>query len=403
MAVHVGALGNTEELDPSQPKLRKIVEQFLPANFQLVSVINAAREVVLGVKFTVVFSFKEESKESEDETVCSILVLEKPWLIKDSEKYKSLVTNNCSLPEVPQISENEYSINPIFQNNQTTLSSEEMKELEGQIKVDDITTAKIAETSGEENDKTTDDDSSLKISSKNMLDDIFNLNNYYHTNNEPTAEIPTTTTTNSLSSFSQDALDNLFDVKKDPVESSIKKEEKIDIHQTNSRNESISQALEMDIKRIFSDLFQNDPNFQAAITSLIRETNPDVAKEKYNYIFSVIMSHLQIEAMQSKSVPEDSLNRKKRSMTKEDFENLANSALNELDYYDEDDNRRLLYKILNVKLNRNKNETHYFITVSILHSNCTENSTDDSCSMLMHNEPSQTCVFEVIQLTITPK
>lgn len=93
---------------------------YLPANFKFIRVISATREVVAGVRFKL---FIDAIDNNSTETVCSIEVLEKPWIITEyGSKLRILEYTNCTEsgreyridPSSLASAEANTKINPIF-------------------------------------------------------------------------------------------------------------------------------------------------------------------------------------------------------------------------------------------------------------------------------------------------
>lgn len=433
MAVHKAALGRLDIIDKTLPHLRSIVNQFLPDGFSLVEIDDAKREIVAGVKYEILFRVLDEA--NIEETSCFIIILEKPWLQKDSQKYREMVYNNCSVPFLKTPPESSYSMSPLFGNKrQAEMTSGNMKDLESQIQFGTTNTEKpeVERTTemSEEFETTTEKVESaetLNPSSKNMLDDIFNLKNYFEPNiEEKTTETPTTE--KPLSGFSMDALDSLFGIKKEVKEQTFTAnrafpninasptERSSEESYSNSNSESKEKSggsndlnvLELEVKRTFSELFQNNPEFQRAITDLINEKNEQLVQEKYSYVFNILMSNLKekiekfsnrkVEDEKEPSVLETSKSpehhHSKRSVDKDEILSLAGSSLAELDRYDHDDTKRVLLNVLNVKMTNINNQTRLLITLNVANSLCKEN--EENCEIEIDNQSSKTCFFEVI-------
>jgi cathepsin F len=430
VAYHVSALGGLDKVDKTHPYLASIVNQFLPDHFSLIEIVEARRELVAGVKYEVIF--RALDKENNDEISCFTTILEKPWLQRNSQKYREMIFSNCSIPFVASLPESSFSPNPTFENKRTEMSSGEMKDLEQQILSNDSTTeksssatqtVKLEEIDVETTTETIKSAENLDPSSKNMLDDFFNLKNYIE--RKTTTETPVTE--KPLSGFSMDALDNLFGIKKEVKEEKFTANrgfsnvnasptERTTSGESNSNSESKEKShenfalnlLELEVKRTFSELFQNNPEFQRAITELINENNEQIKQEKYNYVFNILMRNLKekLEKLSNHKVSDEKEpsviqtsqspehHHSKRSLEKEEIWRISNSALSQLDRYDEDETKRVVLNIINVKMTNINNQTRLLITLNVANSLCKEN--DDNCEKEIDNLSSKMCTFEVI-------
>uniref|UniRef100_A0A1B0CK31 Cysteine proteinase n=2 Tax=Lutzomyia longipalpis TaxID=7200 RepID=A0A1B0CK31_LUTLO len=134
VAIHVDTMGMREELSPTLLGLTHLALTFLPAEYQFLTVISAAREVVAGVRFILVVN--AERVETGERVVCGMEILEKPWITTEwGEKWRMLERTNCTgSPNPLAPDKNQYSqVNPIFTEREKEVSEERMKEVEKQI------------------------------------------------------------------------------------------------------------------------------------------------------------------------------------------------------------------------------------------------------------------------------
>lgn len=309
VAVHVNQMG-IETLNPKLPSIEAIVKTFLPKNARIVDVISANREIVNGFKYEIFFVMSTTTtaeSEGEEEIYCVMDILEKPWLIKDSVKYRKMTYNNCSLAN-PVDDDNrlqfQYEMNPVFVNQRTEMSEDDLRLMEDQIisTGDDsnrrvvLSEAEDVRPTEEEIVETTtvvlEDAATLNPSSKNILDSFFNMQNLFAQSSSET-----TTTTTTESGFNMSALDEMFGVKR--VENSqsqtsgvdeIQEEKKyadVDAISPKRDNETL-RDLEAEFKKAFSELFQSDPEFQMNIIALINRNDNLQAEKNYNQIIAIL-------------------------------------------------------------------------------------------------------------------
>lgn len=310
-----------DTLNPSLPLIEDIVKPFLPNLYQFQYAVNATREIVNGFKYEIIFVMKNED---DNEVYCLMDVLEKPWLIKDAIKFRKMIYNNCSLLN-PSDDEDrmrfEYEINPVFNNQGTDLTEEDMRYMEDQI----ITDKSLVETTPPAVEPiistTSIDDvtlSPLDPSSRNILDDFFNMNHYFPQPQISTPVLTTTTTTTTsmtsapLSDFNMSALDGMFGMRKKTVENSqaqptddsssssasnddeeLQQRTNLNSENYKDRNDESLKELEAEIKRAFSELFQSDPDFRMNIIALINRNDDSTAQKNYNYVVNILASKLK--------------------------------------------------------------------------------------------------------------
>lgn len=290
MAVHVNQLG-IESVNPELPSIEAIVEPFLPSNFRFLYAINVTREIVNGFKYEILFVMKND--ENDEETLCEMDILEKPWLVKDSRKFRKMTYNNCSLTNPIDDDDRirfQYEVNPTFINQNSELSEEDLKRMEDQIV--------SLKDSDEEIESTTVilEDATLNPSSKNILDGLFNMQDFIAQPQTTTTSLP------PLSDFNMAALDEMFGMKRD--ESVTKKS--FESFGAPNENESYKH-LEIEIKRAFSELFQSDPDFQMNIIALVNRRDSPDAQNNYNQIIALLGKKLKekIESHQNEQTRND--------------------------------------------------------------------------------------------------
>lgn len=442
-----------DELNPQLALLEDIVKPFLPSNYKFRYALNASREIVNGFKYEIIFAVEDENNL---EIICLVDVLEKPWLLKDSNKYRKMTYNNCSLINLSDDDDkikNTFQINPVFQNQRNDVTNEDLTDMEEQI-IPIGSNRRVQATSRGTRPTTTTSTTEmpesstepLNSNSKNLLDDFFNMNNYFPPPANPTTtttrSTSTTTTTTSLppiSNFNLDALDEMFGLKKvgqvnqmptkenDAADGSgeeVIEEKKVNLQETGvTDNEEALKELEMEIKKTFSELFQSDPDFQNNIIALINRKNDETALKNYNFVINILASKLKdkIEDYNERNSAKQQANptivtssdvnenhnqgekrRKKRSAeaTKKIWD-LAEQAIDKLDYYDEDDHKRVLLDIIDVKESLEQDEL-YTITATIANSRCLESSQENvHCNKKIDEMTKKLCLFEVNQKCLT--
>lgn len=422
VAVHVDQVG-IDELNPELVQIQGIIEPFLPPNNKYLRALKATREIVNGVKYEIAFVM---INEHDDEIYCEIDLIEKPWLVKDSKKFRKMTYNNCSL--VNPIDDEDrmrfqYDVNPTFINQKHHISQDDIKQMEDQIvtsKPVETTTVDLSPTV----ETTTEDESvtlaPLNPSSKNLLDDFFNMNNYF----PPPPSPETTSTMSPLPNFNLDALDEMFGMKKiensntgtKPNDESLSGDDNLQQKRVESvetiptKNETALKELEVEIKKVFSELFQSDPEFQSNIIALINRKDESTAQKNYNYVISILANKLKdrIETFNVRhndeggdsQVTVDPLSeagdvRKKRSSATNIWE-LTEEALETLDRFDSDDTKRILLNILNVK---NDGKEIFKIEATIANSQCQENSHEISkCDEKIDERSKKVCLLEVMKV-----
>lgn len=425
-----------EELDPELPQIREIIEPFVPQNHIYLRALKVTREIISGLKYEIVFVMQNEKN---DEIYCDMDVLEKPWLIQNLQKYRKITFNNCSLTNLTDDDDRmrfQYEINPTFATTRTELSQDELLEMEDQIVTSKprkvpTTTEMTTTTSTTEGTTDRNDGEStlapLNPSSKNVLDDFFNMNNYF-----PPPQNPTKTTSTAsplLPNLNVDAMDEIFGIKKvvdsqsEPRvredESSVMDEESIEqkrvknVKSVATINETALKDLEIEIKKVFSELFQSDPEFQLNIIALINRKDDSTAQKNYNYVISILANKLKdkIETFNNRRIDEnddaqqvtiDPINgdgdiRYKRSYSLKIWD-LAEESLETLDRIDSDDKKRILIEVISVKpAGGKKNILKLLVTVA--DSPCQESSHEISeCEEKIDRRSMKLCLFEVLRM-----
>lgn len=271
--------------------IEDIVTPFLPANNTFLYHLSATREIVNGFKYVIVFAMQNET---EDEVVCEIDVIEKPWLVKNLNKYRKMIYNNCSLSSTPDDDDKmrfQYEVNPSFLNQREEMSQDDMNDLEDQI---------VAFTQKPHKPRTT---TTTTITAETESDDVTHsvittvtTTETSHTRNNVLPPMETTTpgdNTSPLSNMNMDALDEIFGIKKSvgntnaaPPSSRTDESSTID----ESTPDATNKSLETEIKKIFSDLFQNDPEFQNSIITLISKRDDVEAQQN---VISILANKLK--------------------------------------------------------------------------------------------------------------
>lgn len=430
MAVHVDQMG-VDELNPELAQIQDIVTPFLPPNYSFLYALNATREIVNGIKYEIIFAMKNEHGV---EIYCEMDVVEKPWLIRDSRKFRKMTYNNCSLNNSADEDDRmrfQYDVNPTFVNQRTEMTQDDLSAMEDMIIPSNPRPKTSTTTTTTETSTTTTTTESpenltpLDPSSKNLLDDFFNMNNYFPPPQDPTTS---TSTVEPLSNFNMDALNEMFGMKKiansqaiprstdddelSTTEENLQKKRVENNDAIHINNETALKELEADIKKVFSQLFQSDPEFQMNIIALINRKDDSTAQKNYNYVISILASRLKdkIETYNDKRTNENDddsrqvtidplLNgegdiRKKRSHGSK-IRDLTEEALDTLDHIDADDEKRILIKILSVKEIDGKRNS-IAIEATVANSKCQENSHEISeCDEKIDQNSIKICLLEV--------
>ena len=448
MAFSASALGAKEPLNPQLPQIENIVTPFLLDGFKYVEALEVSRAVVAGVKYEIIFKMLDlEGMEH----ICDLNVLEKPWLMKNSQKFRTLLSSNCSMVEQKEEDQSQYVINPVFKpqaSDNEEMSEESLKYLEEQIvpyATTEITRQRKTTTEQPETSSYESSESTFKPDSKNMLDDFFKINNFFQPETtvadvgaSEIGQIDETTTLKSLDQSSKDALDEMFGFK--PAEKKTENTNNFANPQSSDVNEDIVQVkriepvqtgvkpsrgnvalnqLELEIKKSFSDLFQNNAEFQQAIAKLIENKNSQqISQDNYNHVFNILVNNLKlkiesytnIEASTTESSTNDpsvissasQINHyhNKRSVANVTVENkkvlnLVRNALMRLDNLDEDDMKRVVIEIITTKVYKVQGVKHHLVNLKYANSNCYEHAKEITCAQNFNKETVKMCVFEV--------
>uniref|UniRef100_A0A6B2EDP4 Putative papain family cysteine protease n=1 Tax=Phlebotomus kandelakii TaxID=1109342 RepID=A0A6B2EDP4_9DIPT len=132
VAIHVDTLGMREELSPTLLGITHLALTFLPADYQLLTVSSAAREVVAGVRYILVVN----AERAGDRVMCELEILEKPWITTEwGDKWRMLERTNCSGSPNPLAPDrNHYNrVNPTFTDRPKEVSADRLKEVEDQV------------------------------------------------------------------------------------------------------------------------------------------------------------------------------------------------------------------------------------------------------------------------------
>lgn len=107
---------------------------FLPSNYKFLNVVSATREVVAGVRYSLLVNASDDTGSN---TICSIVVMEKPWLLTEwGDKQRKLDYTNCTSLEYNAADRNveqNFNFNPVFVNQGQDITDDLMKNLESQI------------------------------------------------------------------------------------------------------------------------------------------------------------------------------------------------------------------------------------------------------------------------------
>lgn len=393
---------NVQQLDPTIPRLQEMVEKFLPDDKKFVRVTNATREIVRGVRFTIHFAMLEkandDNNEAESESFCEIIVLEKPWLIRNNRKFSEMTSNNCSLPLTND--RFHYVVNQAFVNSQS-----EPTNVDDQI----ITTELSAEIESSTESATIEDDEEtastteepthaspvLSGNSMSFLDSFFNVNNFM-----PSAStLPPSSSSGSSTSAPDGASETQVELK--TVEYSKSSNDAIDANgsaESEVNNEFDSKAMEVEIRKAFSELFQSNAEFQARFISLIHRTDDAKVEENSKFVVNALTHHIK-DKIDSLLNQNNSLLRARRA-SNTNIRELSEEALDTLDRHDDDDKKRMLLKIHKVTDGLGDGKSSLQIEVEIANSECAENSQEiEECKETIDVQTSKICLLEVTNIS----
>lgn len=385
-----------------------------------------------GLKYEILFVVKDDQDE---EITCAIDVLEKPWLVINSKKVREMTYNNCSLINPTDEDDKtrfQYEVNPTFVNQRTEMSESDLIDMEDLIvtikprktTTTRTTTTTAATTTTEAAPTTTTEEEEevtlapLDPSSKNILDNFFNMNNYFP---PPSTAKTTTTTPAPLPNLNLDALDEMFGIKKveksqaEPrINESSSDDDNIEQKRVKNventiptKNETALKDLEIEIKKVFSELFQSDPEFQMNIIALINRKDDTNAQKNYNYVIAILTNKLKekIEILTERQNNEDGQvvtvdplaaiepsTDETRSKRSTNVRELTEDALLTLDHIDSDDHKRVLVDIIGVKGKKNVLR----VRAAIANSRCKENSHEiEDCEKKIDEKSMRVCLLEV--------
>lgn len=314
---------------------------------------------------------EDVTEEDENETYCEIVVVEKPWLIRDNQKFSEMTSNNCSLPTLTTNDRFHYVVNKVFVNQKTD-----------PINVDDqvvnATTEATSLSLEHEEESTTEITTSptLNGNSMNFLDNFFNVNNFIS---------PTTVATDKVV------------VDDEVIQSRTNEQSQLNNNNENNNNSSdlsktTRENLEIEIKKAFSELFQTNAEFQAKIIALIHRRDDSQLEENSQIIINILTNHLKAKFEN----PDESL-RSKRS-SRWNILDITHEALDTLDHIDPDDNKRMLLHIIKVNEEEKGDKNLLRIEVEIANSECQENSHEISeCEEKIDSKTKKICLLEVIR------
>lgn len=274
--------------------IEDIVSPFLrDTNNSFLYYLSATREIVNGLKYVIVFAMKNET---DDEVVCEMNVIEKPWLVHNHKKYRKMIYNNCSLTIEDDEDDKmrfQYDVNPSFINQREDMSQDDMNDLEEQI---------VALTHKPLRPKT-----STTTTTMATIDDLTeSLTDTSAEESQTPDSLPppmeTTTPSSGLSSplsnMNMDALDEIFGIRKTAGNTHALPPSSTSIDNRSNNNEASEHSilsadkvkLEIEIKKVFSELFQNDPEFQKNIIALTQR-NDDI--EAQQNVISILANKLK--------------------------------------------------------------------------------------------------------------
>lgn len=399
---------NVQQLDPTLPRLEEMVTKFLPDDKKFLRVTNATREIVRGVRFTIHFVMRESiAIDYESEIFCEIIVLEKPWLIRNNRKFSEMTSNNCSLPVTND--RFHYVVNQAFVNSQS-----EPTNVDDQIITTEKSTTTTASTtiiaSDDVDEATTESFASPVLSGNSMsfLDSFFNVNNFLPSSSSSPSQ-PTessTTAPEGASETQQEGAVKLATV--DNSENSpLNSESFNDTINNNGSSETGSEkqreidtkSLEIEIRKAFSELFQNNPEFQARFISLIHRTDNSKVEENSKFIVNILTHHIK-DKFETLLNQNNSILRARRASAS-NIKELSEEALDTLDRADDDDNKRMLLKIIKVTDAFGHEKNSLQIEVEIANSECQENSQEiDECVEKIDEQTKKICLLEVTKLRL---
>lgn len=315
------------------------------------------------------------SDSEDDETFCEIVVLEKPWLIRENQKFSEMTSNNCSLP----LTTNDrfhYVVNQVFVNQKA-----EPANIDDQIVEVSTTTEAVSLENDEESttEESTTPSSNLSGNSMNFLDNFFNVNNFL------------TTKTSSTTPPSE--------VVNETAQTRTVEQSQLNTENKNNENSSSEilkrrEDLEIVIKKTFSELFQTDSEFQARIIALIHRVDDSELEENKRIVVNMLTNHLR----EKFEIPIQSQNQsvRERRSSRWNIRDLSEEALETLDHIDFDDNKRMLLNIIKVSEEEKGDKNLLRIEIEIANSKCQESSHEISdCEEKIDLNSKKICLLEV--------
>ncbi|XP_055678765.1 putative cysteine proteinase CG12163 isoform X2 [Lutzomyia longipalpis] len=385
VAIHVDTMGMREELSPTLLGLTHLALTFLPAEYQFLTVISAAREVVAGVRFILVVN--AERVETGERVVCGMEILEKPWITTEwGEKWRMLERTNCTgSPNPLAPDKNQYSqVNPIFTEREKEVSEERMREVEKQI-----ITSTTPRDFYEVHDTTTELPlAGLSDEMKALLDAFF------QTSAVPRPGAPKP---NSWSIVRENVAQVDGGVRGEVEEEKI--EPKAAYPQGITEDSTVVSSTEAFIE-ITPTPLSNEVLSSSQITENPQYFEEDLGQQQ------IIDPFLQIDPA-NQLPPNDNVQeqiqeplRQKRELgvtEKEEILLLLNRALQQLDVIDEDSSRRLAIDIYHVKVSRDGEQCKTVAAhAKVANSQCSEGE-DENLQDCMENvfpETTKLCAIE---------
>ncbi|XP_053682561.1 uncharacterized protein LOC128733037 isoform X2 [Sabethes cyaneus] len=282
VAIHKDAVGAREQLKPTLRGLSHIAISFLPKTYRFVSVLSATREVVAGVRYDLLV---EALDEVQAEVVCSMTVLEKPWLTTESgDKYRLLENSNCTSTEQAATDGVEIvtKLNPIFDPNlksRQDMSPTRFKDLVSQIIIqkheqqEKITTEAVDVTSTTEQLKVPE----LSESSKDVLDQLFLFGSESGKQN--------------LSPASPNQRNP--EVAEDTIVPKRAEQPQFGVPATESTPETTTLSLDQQVQSTFEEVFKTHREIQKALDEVIQKGGGRDVQLKYEPVFASLLQQVK--------------------------------------------------------------------------------------------------------------
>ncbi|XP_055585808.1 uncharacterized protein LOC129738585 isoform X2 [Uranotaenia lowii] len=283
VAIHVDAVGAKEQLRPGLRGLSYIASSFLPRDYTLIEVLAATREVVAGVRYDIIVKAFDQNQQ---EVVCALVVLEKPWLTTESgDKYRLLENGNCTSSE-EQTSTDGIEIvtqlNPIFDpslRDRQEMNPSRFKDLVNQIiiekhEVREVTPEVYASSTTEEPAAP-----ELSESSKNVLDQLFLFGN------EAQSERRVSTTDND--NRRQEATEEVIIPKR--IEPNF-----VQTTTAEPPSRAINMTIDEQVKSTFEEVFKTHQEIQKALDEVIQSGGGRDVQQKYEPVFASLLQKVKI-------------------------------------------------------------------------------------------------------------